>query len=113
MTSFIKPKPPAFRWNAGGFFIFFCYFRARYRKVTIWPRVQVSLGEKVVGEVPMVTPLATAQPTASAIRALAAHVRTTGAETTGPFRSVYLEGPPSRGSNSQDYITQIAVPIRP
>ena len=49
----------------------------------------------------------------SAVRALAAHVRDTGTETTGPVRSVYLEGPPSRGGNSKDYITQIAVPIRP
>lgn len=37
---------------------------ARYRKVAIWPRVQVLLGEKVVSVVPRVTPLATAQFTA-------------------------------------------------
>ena len=34
-----------------------------------------------------------------------------GIETTGSFRSVFLEGPPNRGENSVDYITQIAVPI--
>ena len=32
---------------------------------------------------------------------------------TGPFRSIYLEGPPNRGENKSDYITQIAVPIKP
>ena len=50
--------------------------------------------------------------TATAIRALAAHINDNGIETTGPFRSVYLEGPPNRGENSEDYITQIAVPIK-
>ncbi|MBE6940614.1 MAG: MerR family transcriptional regulator [Ruminococcaceae bacterium] len=50
--------------------------------------------------------------TATAIRALAEHIRQTGIETTGPFRSIYLEGPPNRGENSGDYITQIAVPIK-
>lgn len=50
--------------------------------------------------------------TATAIRALAAHIRENGIETTGPFRSVYLEGPPNRGENSGDYITQIVVPIK-
>jgi effector-binding domain-containing protein len=33
-------------------------------------------------------------------------------EPAGPFRSIYLEGPPNRGDNSDDYITQIAVPIK-
>ena len=42
------------------------YFtKKRYRKVTIWPRVQVALGLKVVSLVPLVTPLATAHMTAS------------------------------------------------
>ncbi len=50
--------------------------------------------------------------TATAIRALVAHVKEHGIETTGPFRSVFLEGPPSRGANSGDYITQIAVPVK-
>ena len=50
--------------------------------------------------------------TATAIRALAEYVKENGIETTGPFRSVYLEGPPNRGENSGDYITQIAVPVK-
>lgn len=50
--------------------------------------------------------------TATAIRALLEYVKENNIETTGPFRSVYLEGPPSRGENSGDYITQIAVPIK-
>ena len=50
--------------------------------------------------------------TATAIRALAKHVKENDIETTGPFRSVYLEGPPNRRENSGDYITQVAVPIK-
>ena len=50
--------------------------------------------------------------TVTAIRALAEYVKENGIETTGPFRSVYLEGPPNRGENSADYITQVAVPIQ-
>lgn len=46
------------------------------------------------------------------IRTLLQHVKENNIETTGCFRSVYLEGPPSRGDNSADYITQIAVPIK-
>lgn len=49
--------------------------------------------------------------TAAAIRALAAYVQENNYKTTGPFRSIYLEGPPNRGESSGDYITQIAVPI--
>jgi len=49
--------------------------------------------------------------TAAAMRALADHIKENNIKTAGPFRSVYIEGPPSRGSNSNDYITQIAVPI--
>ena len=49
---------------------------------------------------------------AEAIRTLAEYVKEKGIEITGPFRSVYLEGPPSRGANVGDYITQVAVPIR-
>ena len=33
-------------------------------------------------------------------------------QITGAFRSIYLEGPPNRGENSDDYITQVAVPIQ-
>ena len=49
---------------------------------------------------------------AIAMRTLAEYVKKNNFETTGPFRCVYLEGPPNRGSNSADYITQIAVPIK-
>ena len=49
---------------------------------------------------------------ALAVRALMAHVQEQGIEMAGPFRSIYMEGPPNRGQNSDDYITQIAVPIR-
>ena len=38
--------------------------RSRYKKVMIWPRVQVLPGEKVVGLVPLVIPLLTAHATA-------------------------------------------------
>lgn len=48
----------------------------------------------------------------TAIQALLEHVKEHNIETTGSFRSIYLEGPPNRGENSGDYITQIAVPIR-
>ena len=51
--------------------------------------------------------------TAIAIQELIRYVKDNNIETTGPFRSIYLEGPPSRGENSADYITQIAVPIKP
>ena len=47
-----------------------------------------------------------------AIRALCEYVKENNVECTGPFRSVYLEGPPNRGENSEDYITQIAVPFK-
>ncbi|MBR5519854.1 MAG: hypothetical protein IKU55_03965 [Clostridia bacterium] len=50
--------------------------------------------------------------TAEAIRALMVHVAENNVETTGVFRSIYLEGPLNRGKNSEDCIMQIAVPIR-
>lgn len=50
--------------------------------------------------------------TAIAIRALMAYVKENNIEITGPFRSIYLEGPPNRGEKSDDYITQVAVPIK-
>lgn len=50
--------------------------------------------------------------TGVAIRALEKHVNENGIETTGPFRSIYLEGPPNRGENKEDYITQVAVPTK-
>lgn len=48
----------------------------------------------------------------TAIGALMRHIQENNIETTGPFRSVYMEGPPNRGENSGDYITQIAVPVK-
>lgn len=50
--------------------------------------------------------------TGAAIRALAEHVREHDVQTAGVFRSIYLEGPPNRGKNSADYITQVAVPVK-
>ena len=49
---------------------------------------------------------------ATAMRALMIYVKENNIETAGPFRSIYLEGPPNRGENSGDYITQVAVPIK-
>ena len=49
---------------------------------------------------------------AVAMRALAAYVKENKIEVTGPFRSIYMEGPPNRGEKSGDYITQVAVPIK-
>lgn len=49
--------------------------------------------------------------TGEAVRALARHIQEHDVQATGPFRSIYLEGPPNRGQNSGDYITQVAVPI--
>ena len=48
----------------------------------------------------------------NAVRALIAYISEHNIETAGPFRSVYLEGPPNRGEKSVDYITQIVVPIK-
>ena len=48
----------------------------------------------------------------TAIHALMEYVKENNIETTGPFRSIYLEGPPNRGEHSEDYITQIAVPVK-
>ena len=50
--------------------------------------------------------------TVTAIRALSEYIKENNIETTGPFRSIYMEGPPNRGENSEDYITQVAVPIK-
>lgn len=50
--------------------------------------------------------------TSAAIRALMAYVKENKIETAGLFRSIYLEGPPNRGENSEDYITQVAVPVK-
>ena len=47
-----------------------------------------------------------------AMRALMEYVKENDIQIAGPFRSIYLEGPPNRGENSGDYITQVAVPIK-
>ena len=47
----------------------------------------------------------------NAIHALNTYVESNQIRTTGGIRSIYLEGPPSRGANSSDYITQVAVPV--
>ena len=49
--------------------------------------------------------------TGIAISALQQYVKENDIKVAGPFRSIYMEGPPNRGENSNDYITQIAVPI--
>lgn len=49
--------------------------------------------------------------TAAAIHALEQHIVENSIRTAGAFHSIYLEGPPTRGENSGDYITQVAVPI--
>lgn len=49
---------------------------------------------------------------ARAIQALMAYVKEHNIEVTGGVRAVYLEGPPNRGDHSEDYITQVAVPIK-
>ena len=50
--------------------------------------------------------------TGLAIRALMQYVKENNIEVAGPFRSIYMEGPPNRGEKKEDYITQIAVPIK-
>lgn len=50
--------------------------------------------------------------TVTAINTLMKYVKENNVETTGEFRSIYMEGPPNRGANSNDYITQIAIPIK-
>jgi effector-binding domain-containing protein len=50
--------------------------------------------------------------TGTAFHALAKFVKENGNEITGPFRSIFMEGPPNRGEKSGDYITQIAVSLK-
>lgn len=50
--------------------------------------------------------------TGTAIRALTTYIQEHNIQTKGEFRSIYLEGPPNRGKNSGDYITQVAVPVK-
>lgn len=49
----------------------------------------------------------------NAMGTLVEYVKKNHISVTGPYRSIYLEGPPNRGKNSQDYVTQIAVPVEP
>ena len=49
----------------------------------------------------------------TAVKALMRYIEENRVQVTGPFRSIYMEGPPNRGGNSADYITQIAVPVKP
>ncbi len=49
----------------------------------------------------------------TAITALNEYVQTNAIETTGKFRSIYLEDPPNRGTHTSDYITQIVMPVLP
>ncbi|MEG2377251.1 MAG: hypothetical protein RSC43_02715, partial [Clostridia bacterium] len=48
---------------------------------------------------------------ADACRVLTSYVAENEIQTEGGFLSIYLEGPPSRGTNTADYITQIALPV--
>ena len=50
--------------------------------------------------------------TGLAIRALMQYVKENNIAVAGPFRSIFMEGPPNRGEKKEDYITQIAVPIK-
>jgi DNA-binding transcriptional MerR regulator len=50
--------------------------------------------------------------TGLAIGALLQYVKENNIAVAGPFRSIFMEGPPNRGENKEDYITQIAVPIK-
>lgn len=50
--------------------------------------------------------------TPSAMKAIMEYAAEQNIRIAGPFRSIFLEGPPNRGTNSEDYITQVAVPIR-
>jgi len=47
-----------------------------------------------------------------AARVLATYVQENGIQTAGSFRAIYLEGPPNQGENSENYLTEIAVPLR-
>lgn len=40
------------------------------------------------------------------------YVKKNNIEIAGSFRCVYLEGPPNHGANSNNYVTQVAVPVK-
>jgi len=50
--------------------------------------------------------------TGEAIRTLTEYAGEHQLQITGHIRSTYLEGPPNRGGNAGDYITQIALPVQ-
>lgn len=50
--------------------------------------------------------------TGKAINVLENYIKENRIEPAGEFRSIYLEGPPNRGEKSEDYITQVAVPVK-
>jgi hypothetical protein len=43
---------------------------------------------------------------------LTQYVKKNNIALTDSFRSIYMEGLPNRGDKKEDYITQIAVPIK-
>lgn len=47
----------------------------------------------------------------AAYQVLAEYVAENDIQPAGKFMSLYLEGPPSRGANTDDYITQVALPV--
>lgn len=48
----------------------------------------------------------------TAISVLNNYMQANRIQPAGPFRCIYLEGPPSRGEHSSDYITQVAIAIK-
>ena len=48
----------------------------------------------------------------TAMHALTKYGQEHNVQASGPFRSIYLEGPPNRGESSADYITQVAMPVK-
>ena len=40
------------------------------------------------------------------------YARTNGMTPHGYFRNIYMEGPPTHGTNKDAYITQVALPIK-
>ena len=60
----------------------------------------------------LLTPVIKDEESGLAIRALMQYVKENNIEVAGPFRSIYMEGPPNRGDKKENYITQIDVPIK-
>lgn len=49
----------------------------------------------------------------TAFAALKDYWETHRLQPAGNFRAIYMEGPPNRGSNTAEYITQLAIPVEP